>query len=78
MISQLTVIETQVNGKPYHLFCNPSSSFGDLKEAIFQLSKVISQQEDLALERVKAQAAEKEAEEASKAIENSKEADINV
>ena len=66
MIGHLTVIATQLNGKHFHILCDPSSTIGDLKEAIFEFSKIISQQEDALKENAK-----KAAEEAEKAPQES-------
>jgi len=46
MISQLTVISANVNNKPFNLLLSPGSTYEELKEAMFQISKIIAKSED--------------------------------
>ncbi len=53
MITQVAAISVTVNSKSYNLLCDPTVGFADLKEALFQLQKVIAQHEDAALQHAK-------------------------
>lgn len=41
MLKNLIKIEAEVAGKIYHFLCDHDSPIGDVKEAIFQITKVI-------------------------------------
>lgn len=46
MINNLSLITVNVENKAYHLLCDPSSPISDLKQALFDIGKVVGQVED--------------------------------
>lgn len=66
MLKNLSKLEVQVGEKVYQLLCDMDSPLEHVKEALFQFQKYIGQIED----NVKAQQAQKEAEQTPKPVED--------
>lgn len=63
MIKNLTAFQTQIEDKAYSFYCEPTSTINHVKEALFQISKMIGQiEESIAAQQKAAEEKKEEAE----------------